>query len=202
MKHIQKSKTYRNSLADLSARKKNFSQLPYPIKKKIAEELGMDINNAKDRSNIGKLWGKHRGNRAMIKEAKEMVAVDKAEAEEAAAATAPAPARQASNNSAGLEEAVKAALAAATNANQAATSANQAVENLAGTVGEQGKQIVEQGKQITDLKDIASGHENRLTNVEDRMGVAETRQDAADGRMDAMQETLNAPSPLNIRCLA
>ena len=140
----------------------------------------MDINNAKDRSNIGKLWGKHRGNRAMIKEAKAMVAVDKAEANAAAAAPAP----QASNNNGGLEEAAKAALVAATNA-------NQTVETLAGTVGEQ-------GKQIADLKDIALGYGNRLTNVETRqdaadgrMDVAETRLDAADGRMDEMQETIN-----------
>ena len=171
---------------------------------KIFKELGLDINNEKDRGNLGRVWGRHRNNPAMIKEAKEMVAVDKAEAEEAAAAAAapPAPAPQVPNNSAGLEEAVKAALVAATNANEVATSANQAVENLAGTVGEQGKQIVEQGKQITDIKDIALGYGNRLTNVETRQDAADGRMDAADGRMNAMQETLNAPSPLNIRCLA
>ena len=167
----------------------------------------MNINSAKDRSNLGKLWGRHRKNLAMIKEAKNMIAVDKAEAEEAASAAAatPAPAPQAFHNNAGLEEAVKAAIAAATNANQVAananqigananqiaTSANQAVENLAGTVGEQ-------GKQIADLKDVALGYGNRLTNVETRqdaadgrMDVAETRLDAADGRMDELQETIN-----------
>ena len=215
MKHIQKSKTYRETLSDPKERKKTFSQLPYQTRHKTFQELGLDIADVKDRDNLSRSWSKHRKNLAMIKEAKEMVAVDKAKVEEAAAASAapPAPVPQASHNSAGLEEAAKAALAAATNANQVAananqigynanqvaTSANQAVENLAGTVGEQGKQIVEQGKQIgeqgkqigeqgkqiADLKDIAFGYGNRLTNVETRQDAADVRMDVAETRMDA-----------------
>ena len=215
MKHIQKSKTYRETLADPKERKKTFSQLPYQTRHKTFQELGLDIADVKDRDNLSRSWSKHRKNLAMIKEAKEMVAVDKAKVEEAAAASAapPAPVPQASHNSAGLEEAAKAALAAATNANQVAananqigynanqvaTSANQAVENLAGTVGEQGKQIVEQGKQIgeqgkqigeqgkqiADLKDIDFGYGNRLTNVETRQDAADVRMDVAETRMDA-----------------
>ena len=96
----------------------------------------MDIDKTKDRSNLGKLWGRHRKNPAMIKEAKEMVAVDKAEAEEAAAAAAaaPAPAPQVSNNNAALEEATKATLAAATNANRGLDKLAVIVQNLTGTV--------------------------------------------------------------------
>ena len=132
----------------------------------------MDLDEAKDRGNLGRLWGRHRNDRAMIKEAKEMVAFDKEEA--AAAAHFPAP--QASNNNDDLKEAAKAAL-------MAATSAKETVKNLAGEVkelaGEAKKQNKQVGKHITDLKDIASGHENRLGAVETRVDKVEERLNTA-----------------------
>jgi hypothetical protein len=182
MKHIETSETWRTTLASVSERKKTFSQLDSQTKVNMARELGMDLNDNKVRGNIGRLWNRHRTDRAMIKEAKQLVAVDKAATARAAAAPAP-PVPQASND----DDLAKAALVAATNANQAAANANQAVaksnqtvENLAGTVGD-----------LTDiayhLKDVVSSHDNRLTNVE-------TRQDATDGRLDEFQERLDTIS--------
>jgi len=167
MKHIVKSQTYRETLADVTQRKKKkFSQLSYQTKLDIAQELGMDLNNKKDWDNISRCWCRHRTDVAMIKEAKEMVAVDKA-------ATARAATAQASNNNEAL-------MAATINANQAVGSLAGKVESLAGKVGD----LMDA---TSDLKDIAFRHENRLTNVKGRMGVTESRQDAADGRMDRFE---------------